>query len=117
MRRYSKPRKVKLSPFFRSTIRLLSSLISMRSFANSSRSRLSIAFTSHPLFMPAFAGRTLSFIYPSLTVVLVRGAVEDRSAIALQLELRRRRGVHDQQGFAHLVWQPGPCLVSHHHGQ
>ena len=36
----------KLSPLARSTIRLLSSLISTRSFANSSRSRLSTAFTS-----------------------------------------------------------------------
>ena len=39
-------RKEKLPPFARSTFRLLSSLISTRSFANSSRSRLSPAFTS-----------------------------------------------------------------------
>src|ERR1039458_2006680 len=49
MRRYSKPRKVKLSPFFRSTIRLLSSLITTPSFANSSRSRRFTAFPSHSL--------------------------------------------------------------------
>src|SRR5713101_6382 len=41
MRRNSNPRKEKLSSFFRSTIRLLSSLISTRSFASSSLSRLS----------------------------------------------------------------------------
>src|ERR1700730_17217695 len=60
-RRYSKPRKVKLSPFFRSTIRLLSSLIATRSFANSSRSRLSIAFTSQSLRRSASTKITIPF--------------------------------------------------------
>src|SRR5215469_6713083 len=45
-RRYSNPRNVKLPPFARSTIRLFSSLISIRSLVNSSRSRLSTAFIS-----------------------------------------------------------------------
>src|SRR5262249_19426454 len=46
MRRNSKPRKENFSPFDKSTIRLLSSLTSTRSLPNSSRNRLSPAFTS-----------------------------------------------------------------------
>src|SRR5882724_10585541 len=46
MRRYSKPRNVKLPPFARSTILLFSSFISTLSLANSSRSRCSTALAS-----------------------------------------------------------------------
>jgi hypothetical protein len=46
--------------FLRSTIRLLSSLIATRSFANSSRSRLSTAFTSQSLRRSASIKITIS---------------------------------------------------------
>jgi hypothetical protein len=55
-----KTRKVKLPSFLRSTIRLLSSLIATRSFANSSRSRLSTAFTSQSLRRSASIKITIS---------------------------------------------------------
>jgi len=45
-RRYSNPRNAKLPPVVRSMVRLLPSLISTRSFASSSRSRLSTALMS-----------------------------------------------------------------------
>src|SRR5258706_8567790 len=48
MRRYSKPRKLKLSPSDKFTVRLFSSLIVTLSLASSCRNRFSTAFTSHP---------------------------------------------------------------------